>query len=43
MEKAKTVKDLDPLYSGKSQKALDNFIRQVNNIFLSKPLIYATE
>lgn len=43
MERAKTVKDSDPLYSGKSQKALDNFIQQVNNIFLSKPLTYTTK
>lgn len=41
MEKAKTVKDPDLLYSGESQKALDNFVKQVNNVFLAKLLTYA--
>ena len=43
MERAKTIKDLDPPYSGESQKALDNFVRQVDNVFLAKSLTYATE
>lgn len=40
IEKAKTIKDPDPPYNRKFQKALDNFIRQVNNVFLTKSLIY---
>lgn len=43
MEKVKTVKDLDSPYSRKFQKTLDNFVRQVDNIFLAKSLTYATE
>lgn len=40
MERAKTIKDPDPLYNRKFQKVLDNFIRQVNNVFFTKSLIY---
>lgn len=43
MEKAKTIKDSDFPYCRESQKTLDNFIKQVNNVFLVKPLIYATK
>lgn len=43
MERAKTVKDPDPAYRRESQKAFDNFVRQVNNVFFAKPLTYATE
>ena len=43
MEKVKTVKDLDPPYSREFQKTLDNFVRQVDNIFFVKSLTYATE
>ena len=43
MEKVKTVKDLDPPYSREFQKTLDNFVRQVDNIFLAKLLTYVTE
>lgn len=43
LEEAKTVKEPDPLYSGESQKHLDVFIRQVDNVFLAKPLTYESE
>lgn len=43
LEKAKTVKDPDPPYSGESQEHLDVFIRQVDNVFLAKPLTYESE
>ena len=43
MKKAKIIKDPDFSYSGESQSALDNFVQQVNNVFLTKLLTYATE
>lgn len=43
MEKAKTIKDPDSPYSGESQRALDNFVQQVNNVFLTKLLTYVTK
>lgn len=43
MERAKTIKDPDLSYSSKFQRVLDNFVQQVNNVFLTKPLTYKSE
>lgn len=40
LKRAKTIKDPDLPYNNESQRALDIFTRQVNNVFFAKQLTY---